>query len=160
MEHPASKYHPHHREGSRVFPAEHFCQLRQRRLKCQTSSVSSLVWVTNCWVISDLYSSLRSLKKLCQSLGQSQLGGSGTGSSRFLSGKLLMGSEPWLCPRSLGPQLHLHHTQELCRCFQSRMQWPAQARRVPRDTARCHPHPQFSPPLGKPNTLLLSLPTP
>lgn len=100
MEHPASKYLPHHREGSRVFPAEHFCQLRQRRLKCQTSSVSSLVWVTNCWVISDPYSSLRSLKKLCQSLGQSQLGGSGTGSSRFLSGKLLMGPEPWLCPRS------------------------------------------------------------
>lgn len=130
MEHPASKYHPHHLEASRVFPAEHLRQLRQRRLKvpdrfCYFFSLGNKLLGHFCPSL--LFEKSKEGQIFVSHLDSPS---SGTGSSRFLSGELLMAPEPWLWPRSsccpgatAAPPQHpgpLH-----------RMQWPVQAAESP-----------------------------
>lgn len=160
MEHTASEYHPHHLEGSRVFPAEQFCQLRQRRPKCQSSSISPLVWVANCWAISVPCPFLRRLKE------DKALSVTWTAPVQGLWDTRLQ-VPPWGAadgtrPSAL-PQIQLLQWGHSCTSTTPRTSAHAskpgssgqlRQQETPRDTARCYPHPEFSPALGKPNTLL------
>lgn len=150
MEHPASKHHPLHLEASRVFPAE----TEEAQVPDQFCFSLSL--------------GNKLLGHFCPSLlsekpkeGQSFVSpldspSSRTGSSRFLSGELLMPPQPWLCPRpSCCPGATAAPPQQpgALHVIPDQGAMASSGSRDPRDTARCYPHPQLSPPPGKPNTL-------
>lgn len=70
MEHPASKYHPHHLEGSRVFPAEAE-EAEVPDQFCFFFSLGNKLLGHFCPLF--LFDKSQRRTKLCQSLGQSQL---------------------------------------------------------------------------------------